>query len=150
MRELFEERMRVCFEDMVTLRNINSYIEKISAYEGKKAVRDFLNSYGYQRIAIYGSGLAGRILHDNLKEESKIEVVGWIDKNHNSDYGADTFLEIEDIEKQQIDVIIVTSLTNGEVIMSSLKRRNIYNAVTLSYILDYEKVKSIYENGILI
>lgn len=147
---VLEKRAELYFDEMTLYRNINSYFHRIVSVEGKNIIHNYLLDNNYHRIAFYGSGMAGKLLYDNLKDFRDIVIVGFIDKNRNSEYGITDFIDLGDLNNKNIDLIIITPLGAGVEIKDELKVRNIIKAKTVLEILDSEKVAAIYENGIFV
>jgi lactate dehydrogenase-like 2-hydroxyacid dehydrogenase len=115
-------------------KTIRSRDEKISKYvsyynilnqwfiikqQGKK-IDHYLDSQGYNTIAIYGMGEIGNRLYTEL-EGSNINVLYAIDKNASSTFAE---LEIFEINKDlpNVDVIIVTAVFDIAEIRKSLEK----------------------------
>lgn len=91
----------------------------------EKSFVDYFNSYGYAKIAIYGTGDLGRLLYDEIKN-SDIKVEYFIDRN------GEGIREIEDIpvatindipEMPDVDVLVITPVGNYEAISEALARK---------------------------
>lgn len=138
------------FNEMVCCRNTNNYLHRILTSNGKNTIISYLDNRGIKKIIIYGSGMAGKILFDNLKDYDNVEIIGFVDLKHNTEFGIDNFIEIEDVLNIENDLIIITPLEVGERIRTDLYKRNIKNVITLSEIMDSEGIVSIYEDGIFV
>lgn len=84
-------------------------------------VIEYFKQYGYSRIAIYGMGLAGQTLYNELKM-TEIQVIYAIDKN-----GDNVPSEIEVYSPEEVlpevDVIVVSAISYYEEILELLQEK---------------------------
>lgn len=148
IQKILEMHAKECFNELVRYRNLYFYVQKVVSYEGKFQLADFLSQKGYQKLIIYGSGLMGKLAYDVLKTIENIDVIGFIDKNQNSDYGINNFISIEDAWKA--DCIVVTPLSSAASIKAELHKKGITHCYFLLEMIETKEIKKIYENGIFI
>lgn len=149
-KKLFEKKTEVYCSQMIESRNMIDYIRKIASMEGKRTVLDFFAENKIKRIIIYGAGLSGKVLFDNIKSETDIEIIGFVDKNKNTEFGIEQFVELKKDTLNQADIIIVTPLKSCEEIKKCIMDLGKYNVMTLAEILNCKRVGQIYEDGVFI
>ena len=88
--------------------------------EGKN-LASYLEQEGYKKIAIYGMHYAGETLAEELKGSS-VEVIYGIDKNADKIY-ADFPIVTPDRDLEEVDAVVVTSITFFEEIEEALSDR---------------------------
>ena len=82
------------------------------------SLSDYFHKYGYNNIAIYGMGIVGQRLADELKD-SGIEIKYVIDKNANYVHSNMKVYRPED-ELPMVDAVIVTPITYFKSIKAQL------------------------------
>ena len=88
--------------------------------EGKN-LAEYFEREGYHEIAIYGMSYAGETLVDEL-QESNIKIKYGIDKKANAIY-ADFDVISPDEELEEVDAIVVTSITFFDEIEEMLSKK---------------------------
>lgn len=92
------------------------------AYRLGIRVSDFFEKYGYSTLAIYGMGILGKQLKEEL-EESKLELLYYIDRVDKAMGDNLKRISIEE-ELPEVDCIVVTVITEFESIYNNLKERS--------------------------
>ena len=98
-----------------------------------KTIEQYLKERGINRIAIYGMGMLGRHLFEELKE-SEIKVLYGIDKNARN-ITVDIPLYIPDEKYQEVDAIIISVVYQNESIINMLKEKTAYPILLLQDIV---------------
>ncbi len=88
--------------------------------EGKN-LASYFEQEGYKKIAIYGMHYAGETLAEEL-QGSNVEIKYGIDKNADKIY-ADFFVVTPDSELEEVDAIVVTSITFFDEIEEALSAK---------------------------
>lgn len=101
--------------------------------QSEKSIVGYLEKMNYRRIAIYGMGHVGRALINELYG-SDIEIMYGIDKNAMNIY--EKFNIVKPDEKlNQVDAIIVTSITYFDEVKDDLCKKIDYPIISLKDIL---------------
>lgn len=90
----------------------------VSVYQEGKCVREFFFKYNYKTIAIYGMGILGKLLFNELKE-SGIRVLYYIDRYKIFEDSVAKVIHIEQ-ELPDVDAIVVTALAEFDSIYDLL------------------------------
>jgi len=90
-------------------------------YQMKKNMIPYIEDMGYKKIAIYGMGILGKRLYDEL-EDSTITVLYAIDQN------AENIRDLVDVkhpsdELEEVDAVIVTSLHYYDEIKQNMSKK---------------------------
>lgn len=98
-----------------------------------KSLANYLEEKGYFNIAIYGMSYAGKTLMEELKN-SQIKICYGIDKNINLNCPGINIFSMED-KLENVDVVIVTSITFFDEIQENLSKKINCSIVSLEDIL---------------
>lgn len=98
-----------------------------------KSIVDYLQKYGFERIAIYGMGPLGERLLDELKN-SPVEVAYAVDKRSDTIW-ADVEVYSLNEKLPQVDAIIVTALHYFDSIEQTLVKKTNSKIISLEDIL---------------
>lgn len=93
----------------------------VKVKQNGKKLSEYLNRNSYNEIAIYGMGVAGYTLLDELRE-SEINVAYGIDKKADSLYADIDIFSMENT-LNEVDAIIVTSITFFDEIKEQLEEK---------------------------
>lgn len=97
------------------------------------SVAEYCKDHGYNRVAIYGMGLAGQILYEELKG-TDVQVLYAIDRNKaNVISKVDIYSPTERLPK--VDAIIISAITYFEEIADMLQERVNCDIVSLEDIV---------------
>ncbi len=97
-------------------------------------IEEFFNKYHYKKIAIYGMGILGRQLNEELLD-SKIQVSYFLDKFKTSDEGLLKRFSLDD-KLPDVDCIIVTALLEFDSIYDLIKKKNNVPIINIGEIFD--------------
>lgn len=97
-------------------------------------ISEYFKEHNLQQIAIYGMGILGCRLYDEL-EDSGIQVKNMIDKSPNGMDKIFTFSLLNE-EKLFVDMIVVTVISSEEQIISEIKSYGYKNVIGLSEIIN--------------
>lgn len=100
--------------------------------EGKKIV-SYFEKHGYKRIAIYGMGVVGVTLLNELKKTS-IKVVYGIDKDAEDIYAEVNIVTLDGL-LDEVDAVVVTAISYFDEIKKILSRKVACPVVSLEDIL---------------
>ena len=110
------------------------YDKWIQAIHQGKYITDYLKKYGLENIAIYGMGMLGERLFDELYD-SDINIKCCIDKNLKKNYKGFSMKSIHEIP-DGIDCIIVTSVYYYENIRVNLSSKTLAKIISLEEIVE--------------
>ncbi len=102
--------------------------------KGRTLVEYFENNK-YHKVAIYGMSYLGKALADEL-EHSTVRVMYGIDKNAVNKC-ADFEMVLPDESFEEVDAIVVTTLTDFEIIKKMIIGKTHSRVVSLKEVLDY-------------
>lgn len=106
----------------------------LSAYRAGIRVADFFNKYGYFSLAIYGMGILGKQLKDELMESS-ITVLYYMDCA--DVLGIDTLKKVSvEEELPEVDCIVVTAVAEFENIYDLLRKKSKASIVNIEEIFE--------------
>ncbi len=139
MENSYSKMLEMEIDRMSVWRNSYRCISDMKKTKGKENISHFLKDKKIKRIVIYGSGCIGRIFYDVLKEISACEVVGVVDKSHNSEFGFDTFIEIEELKNVGFDICVITPIKAYKKIKTALIENGITSYCGIFEMIDYER-----------
>ena len=105
----------------------------LSLKEKSIGVADYFEKSGYHSIAIYGMGILGKHLLEELKDE-RIKVFYSIDRNAKNIILDTKILTMED-ELPEVDVIVVTTIDIFDEIHDSLREKINYPIISLEEVI---------------
>lgn len=124
MKAILKEMRGKDIDRMLALSNKNlMQFQMMNQWVKVKQKRNNLSGYfkenGYNRIAIYGMGVAGETLLDEL-QETNIEVVYGIDRNAHMMYSKIDVLSPENV-LPEVDAIVVSIVESFDSIVRNLR-----------------------------
>ena len=106
----------------------------LSAYRIGVRVEDFFNKYHYSTIAIYGMGILGRQLSEELAK-SKIQILYFIDRRDVLEENLIKRISIEE-ELPEVDCIVVTVVAEYDNIHDIIRRKSSASIVNIGEIFE--------------
>lgn len=106
----------------------------VNVKQSGKNIADYLQHYGYKRIAIYGMSYVGKTLLREL-QNSTVKVLYGIDKRAERMY-ADLKMVSVEADLEEVDAVIVTAIAFFDEIEETLSRKLKCPIICLSEILD--------------
>lgn len=102
-----------------------------------KTIGNYMRTYGYQTIAIYGIGYLGQRVYDELLREG-IGITYIVDKIFDDVIDMDDWIPLLNPNNNlpQVDLIIITTVMEADDIKAMLTARYLYSIVNLSDIID--------------
>lgn len=119
-----ELKYRICYKWMIKNRD-------------RQSISDFLNANGYHTVAIYGMGLLGMQLYDELAEKTQVKY--GIDKNKLNISGYVIKNLEDDLEK--VDLVIITACSGMDAIRKHLSSKLDCDILHLDDLLNRMEVK---------
>ena len=93
----------------------------------KDSVKEYLDSSGFKKIAIYGMGSIAELLSKQFERYADVEIKYYIDRNGRELFYGLNGLEVVDFEgiaeMEEVDVIIVTAIADYDEIMSEIGKK---------------------------
>lgn len=112
---------------------IDALCQWVSVYQGGMRIKDFFFKYNYKTVAIYGMGILGKLLLNELNG-SGIKVLYYIDRYKVLDDSVAKVIHIEQ-ELPEVDGIIVTALAEFDCIYDLLRRKSKASIIDMREIL---------------
>lgn len=122
MKRLYDKKLQYKQIEIIKNVQISQFLNNwLQMYQMKKNMVPYILDMGYKSIAIYGMGILGQRLYDEL-EESDIKVKYAIDRN------AANIRDLVDVkhpseELEPVDAVIVTSLYYFDEIKSDMESK---------------------------
>lgn len=140
MKRLYDKKLQYKQIEIIKNVQISQFLNNwLQMYQMKKNMVPYILDMGYKSIAIYGMGILGQRLYDEL-EESNITVKYAIDRN------AANIRDLVDVkhpseELEPVDAVIVTSLYYFDEIKSDMESKMKCPVISLMDCLAPEYIK---------
>ena len=107
----------------------------VQMHQESKSIKNYFNTHGYKRVAIYGFKELGQLLYKELiKQEIIVSAV--IDRNTDVLSSKVTMIKPDSFNDNKTDVIIVTAISSYEEIKKDMERLTKLPIVSLDSIID--------------
>ncbi len=103
-------------------------------YENGRTISAYLGSFGYKRILVYGGGVLGRHLVEDL-QRGGLDVVGIVDRNPDGIGLKNNKYRPED-QWPEYDCFIITSVFYKDEILHEISYERIHDCFSIDYIID--------------
>lgn len=85
--------------------------EWIQTMQNGGCIREYFEKNKYRKVVIYGKGLLGELLYDEISKAKELEVICFVDKQSSgeSQYGDEIpTIMMEELKDKEYDIIVVT------------------------------------------
>jgi len=119
-------------------RNIEILLSFLDVKKYGKELKEYFVSNNYKSIAIYGCGLIGKLVFDELKNSNEVEIKYFIDRNSKKRVGGVETYVVEEIEHRSVDVIVIATTYDYFPIYKLIsKHANAVPVITLQDMINY-------------
>lgn len=134
-KKIWNEYKKV-LESRIKFRSYFRILDKwLKAVEQQSILETYFLENHFYTIAIYGMGIMGRHVFEELKDSKEIEILYTIDRNADQIDFSTNVLKIDD-DLPDVDVVIVTTVCEYKEIKEMLSKRLSCPIISLEEIID--------------